>query len=87
MTNAQYFSQQLGFAPTSNMVEAAMIDNDLTGSDTYVKANMLVLKTAALAALEILLSTPDVWQGTGETQNKVTYDREAILKSDCQVRR
>ena len=80
MTNEQYFISMLGFAPSAEAVEAALTDAEISGSGTYVIANSLVLKKAAVGALYLLLSTPDVEQGTGETVNKIKYDRNAILK-------
>jgi hypothetical protein len=81
MTNDKYFRSLLGFAPTSDMVERALIDAELVGTDTYVKStSSRPLRIAAIDVMETLLTTPDTWQGTGETENRVTFDRLAVEK-------
>lgn len=79
MTNEKYFKAQLGFAASADLVEAAITDAGLTVQGTYEVANSLALKNAVLSSLKILLSTPDTVQGTGETENSIKYDRNAIL--------
>lgn len=78
LTNAGYFKTLLGFSPSSETVEAAMIDNDLLATDPYVKANAIALKTGAIAAMQKILSAPDTTEGTGETSISIRYDRNAI---------
>lgn len=80
MTNKEYLSAQLGFAPSGNTLDAALLDAGITGSDTYSPANKDPLKKSAIQVLKVLLSTADVTQGTGETANSIKYDRNAILK-------
>lgn len=81
MTNREYIEAQLGFTTSNtNVVEAALIDAGVTGSDTYTNASMISLKTAAISVLYSILSTPDIATGQGETANSIKYDRDAILK-------
>lgn len=80
MTNKAYYISLLGFAPSADQVEGAITDAGLVADDTYVVANSVALKTAAVTALEMLLSTPDLTQGTGETSFATKYDRDAIMK-------
>jgi hypothetical protein len=88
MTNKDYLLAQLGFTPSnSNVVEAALIDNGITGSTNYSSSQKVLLKTAAIQVLQILLSTADVEQGSDDTRQSIKYDRNAIAKriSELQV--
>ncbi len=80
LTNRKYYESLLGYAPSADEVEGALIDVDIDGTLTYDKTNSIALKKAALSSLRRLLSTPDISQGTGETTNQIKYDREAIWK-------
>lgn len=80
MTNEKYFKALLGYAPSADEVEGALTDAGITGSDTYVVANSVALKTAAISSMQRLLSTPDTTSGSGETQNAIKFDRTAVLQ-------
>ena len=80
MTNREYFKSQLGFSPDKDFITASLIDAGLSELGVYIIANKISLKTAALSALNLLLTTPNVTQGSGETANSITYDRTAVLQ-------
>lgn len=80
MTNKERLISLLGYAPPSESVEGALLDEGLVSSDVYSAANLLQVKKAVLGILRILLSTADTQTGTAETGFGVRYDRSAIEK-------
>jgi hypothetical protein len=59
-----------------NTIEKAMIDNDVTGSQTYSKSSEKEIDICAIAILKGLLSEPDVTEGG----YSIRYDRAAVEK-------
>jgi hypothetical protein len=77
MTVKERVEQLLGFQPGKGVVEGALIDYDLTGSDNYEKSLSTSVRRCALSILEVLLSTADTVDGN---QISIKYDRAAIQK-------
>jgi hypothetical protein len=73
MTNTERLIALLGFQADPVAIEAALLDNSITGSDDYEAANLIPIKKAAIALIEILLSTPDT--SNSVTGYSVNYDR------------
>lgn len=76
MTNKERLIALLGFQAEPNAIEAALLDNDVNGSATYVKANLDGIKKAAISLMEVLLSTPDT--SNSHSGFNVNYDRDSI---------
>lgn len=74
MTNKEALIANVGFSVPDNMVEKAMIDNDVTGSETYVKANAESVDLCTIPILQRVLSEPDVAEGG----YKINFDRSAV---------
>ena len=78
MTNKEYIISMLGFAAPANSVEAAMIDAGILEASTYVFANSVSLKLAAINVMRVLLTTANT--SNSITGFSVTYDRASIFK-------
>lgn len=70
----------LGFLPSEdNAIDGALLDNGLTGTDTYDSIKGVAVKTAALGIFEILLTTADTVKTADlATQFSIKYDRAAV---------
>lgn len=78
MTNKERLISLLGFAPSQDSVEGALLDYGIEGAETYNGSNIKEIKTAAIGVLEMLLTTADTDNsGPGFV---IKYDREAVLK-------
>ena len=78
MTNKQRLISLLGFAPSQDSVEGALLDLGIEGEETYNGTNVKLLKKAAIGILELLLTTADTTQG--DPSFAIKYDRAAVLK-------
>lgn len=78
MTNKDYLISLLGYTPTVLMLEGLLLNQGLTGNIVYVETDYLKMKRALHQGLLLLLSTPDIQQGNGETSNSIKYDRKMI---------
>jgi hypothetical protein len=67
----------VGFSPSANVIDGALVDSGLDGSDTYESTDLLTLKGIAKQLIEVLLTTPDT---TNENGYAIKYDRSAALK-------
>jgi len=81
MTNKERFISLLGFAPSFDSVDGALIDAGILGTSPYDGTNVIALKKAAIELLQLLLTTADVSDGnaTAGFVHSVKYDRVAIL--------
>jgi hypothetical protein len=81
MTVKDAIISELGFAPgNSNLVDKAILDNTLTGADTYDSAKETGVKKAALQICRVLLTTADVTNSNnaGFVSSQIKYDRAAV---------
>lgn len=77
MTNRERIEAYLGFKPASpNVIEGALIDVGLTGTDEYT-ADSSAVKRAAIKTMRILLTTADT---SNENGYAIKYDRASLLK-------
>lgn len=69
----------IGFTPDNqNTIEAALLDEGLTYTDTYDNTVELIkVKRAAVQVMKILLTTPDTVNENGYT---IKFDRASLLK-------
>jgi len=83
MTIREAVISELGFAPGNALtIDKAIIDQSLTGSDTYAPADhKTAVLSCALAICRILYSTADVTtSANGVVSNSIKYDRENLHK-------
>lgn len=83
MTNRERLISLLGFSPSNvnNLMDGALVDAEIDGTDTYVLDNSVGIKTALLSILKIIYSTPDVTTSTsGITTSSLKYDRQNLWK-------
>jgi hypothetical protein len=74
MTNKEALIAALQLTADDSTLEKALIDQEVTGSDTYVKDNATAIDQCAIEVLQGILSTPDVSEGG----YSVKYDRDAV---------
>lgn len=81
MTNKERLISLIGFAAKDDAIEGELIDQGVTGSDSYNGSKLTELKTGALNLLKLIISTPDVEDdnGTGFTTS-TKFDRSAVLE-------
>ncbi len=78
MTNRERVEAYIGFKPANgNAIEAALIDQDLSGTGTYDISGSLSVKKAAVEVMKILLSTADT---VNESGYAIKFDRPSLLK-------
>lgn len=77
MTNQDRLISFLGFAPSKEAAEGALIDAGIAGNQNYLLENSVPLKKAAIELMELLLTTADTGNENGYT---IKYDRAAVLK-------
>lgn len=74
MTNKEALTASLQVEFPDSSIDKALIDADITGTDTYTLANTKVIDEMAIELLQGLLSTPDVSEG----DMSIKYDRKAV---------
>lgn len=78
MTIQERIEAYIGFSPANALaIEAAAIDAGLISGGTYVIADALAVKRAAVEVMKILLSTADT---TNENGYGIKWDRASLLK-------
>ena len=78
MTNKERLIAFLGFQPSINVAEAALMDAGITLNDIYDSSLANTIKRAAVEVMKIILTTADT--GNSTTGFTAKYDRVAILK-------
>lgn len=80
MTIREAVISELGFAPgNSQTVDKAILDNGLTGVDTYAAVNSVEVLKCVLQICRILYSTADVTtSNAGIVTNSIKYDRQYL---------
>ena len=76
MTNKEALIANVGFSVPDNMVEKAMIDNDVTGATTYTSADAESIDLCTIPILKLVLSMPDVSEGG----YRINFDRASAQK-------
>jgi len=77
MTNQERLVSLLGFAPSDNSAEGALLDAGIDKEADYVPASLVAIKTAAIGIMEQLLTSADT--GSGVVGWTAKYDRTAVL--------
>lgn len=75
MTNRDRLISLLGFQPTNNAIDGALLDAGIEGAANYEAGNTTGLKTAAIEIMETLLTTAD---STNTEGMLIRYDRKAV---------
>jgi hypothetical protein len=78
MTNKYRLIAFLGFQPSINVAEAALMDAGINMNDTYDSSLANPIKTAAVVVMKVILTTADT--GNSVTGFNSRYDRASILK-------
>ena len=76
MTNKEALIANVGFSVPDNMLEKALTDNDITGSDAYTKDDAESIDLATIPVLKLVLSMPDVSEGG----YSIRFDRASVEK-------
>lgn len=74
MTIKEALAAVVGFTTEDNILDKALIDNDLTGATAYSSSVSVEVDSAAVDALFAMLSAPDISEGG----YSIKYDRDAI---------
>lgn len=77
MTNLERLISFLGFSPSENAAEGALMDLNVDKDAVYVTANLVQIKTAALEVMKVLITTADF--GNAMTGAQTKYDRQSII--------
>ncbi|MES2620240.1 MAG: DUF6706 family protein [Bacteroidota bacterium] len=89
MTNKERLLAMLGFSPSPQAINAALIDFQIQGDIVYDGSAYPLIRLAAIRLMEVLITTPNV--SNGEAGLSTTYDRGAIerriasLKSEINI--
>jgi hypothetical protein len=76
VTNKEALIANVGFSVPDNMVEKAMIDNDVTGTTEYAKDAAESIDLCTIPILKRVLSEPDVSEGG----YSIRFDRASVEK-------
>lgn len=76
MTIKEALISEVPFSVSENMLEKAMIDNEVTGSDTYSSSSKESIDYCVMDILKRVLSEADVTEGG----YSIKFDRSAIEK-------
>ena len=78
MTNKERLIAFLGFQPSINVAEAALIDEGISPASIYDSSLSNPIKKSAVEVMRVILTTADTSNST--TGFNASYDRSAILK-------
>lgn len=74
MTNKEALIAAVGFTVPDNMIEKAMIDNEVTGTNTYTIDDAESIDLCVIPILQWALSQPNVSEGG----YSLSFNREAV---------
>jgi hypothetical protein len=74
MTNIAALQAVLMVSVPDNTLSKALLDAELTESDTYTSDNRLIVEACAVDILKSLLTTPNISEGG----YSISFDRNAI---------
>lgn len=77
MTNRERLISLIGFAPSNNTLDGALLDLGINGADTYTAANAVDVKKAAIQVIQVILSTADT---INENEYSIKFDRPSLIK-------
>lgn len=76
MTNKEALQAVIVEEASENLLTKALLDYSISGDASYAASNASLVNSAAIAALQTILSLPDITEGGFSKK----YDRSAIQK-------